>query len=385
MHVILIIGAAQALFFSILLFNKKERKLHDKVLAGWLVVFAVHLSFAYWLFLKKPTYVNYVGYDAGILVLYYSFMYLYARSIISQEESVGWKWLLHLIPCVLVYVTMFPFIRLSMQEKFDLFQHNLSPMLFISLFFAVLFSSGYLIMIFRLVNSHGRNIKRSFSYDENINLLWLKKLAILLAGIWIFFTAAIIYVYYLKLVNTNGTLQLYSSLDFVGYGLFTLFVYLLGFFGYRQGNVFVHQPVLSYTASTDKKSQKKGSTSESVAESESAEKEFISLLADYMENEKPYLNSTLSLYQLARDLNVTSHYLSNILNNQLQKNFYEFVNHYRVAEVKRRIVSDQNAKYTILAIALDCGFNSKATFNRIFKNYTGLTPSEFQQEFTHGR
>lgn len=385
MQVILIIGAAQALFFSLLLINKKKGKLHDKILAAWLAIMALHLGFAYWLFLKKITYLNYVGYDAGIIVLYYSLMYVYARSVISGLEQIKKAWALHLLPCLLVYAISIPFIRLDEMEKSSVLTQNLSPLILSSLVLAIAFSIAYLIAVFRLINKHDVDIKKTFSFDDTINLLWLKKLAMVLTGIWFFFLLAVGYVYYLKLSSTGGSIQLYSNLDLIGYCLFSLFIYLLGFFGYRQGNIFSHK--LSGTGEKASVQDKPLTPSKAMAIPETPENEhrdvqFLRRLDEYMSSEKPYLNSTLSLYQLARQLKVSSHYLSHILNNRLHKNFYEYVNHHRIDEVKRRIASDHHAKYTILAIALDCGFNSKATFNRTFKNYTGYTPSQFQQELS---
>lgn len=391
MQVILIIGAAQALFFSFLLFNRKERKLHDKILAVWLGVLALHLSFAYWLFLQRATYVQYVGSDAGVIILYYALMYLYARVIIHREERFRLKWLLHIIPCVLVYEAMLPFILLDMDEKTMLFRHNLSPILFVGLLLTILFVAFYVVSIFRMINRHALNIKKTFSFDDSINLLWLKRLALVLAGIWLCFTVAIAYVYYLSLMGEDGSIHLYSSLDLFGYSLFTLFVYLLGYFGYKQGSIFTHQPVALEASDNpadgavprpapmifQESPELRAPRDENLAQ----DKAFVQKLQTWMETQKPYLNSTLSLPQLAADLQVSSHYLSGILNTYLHKNFYEYINHFRVDEVKRKIMAGENAHYTLLAIAMDCGFNSKATFNRIFKNYTGYTPSQFQQEF----
>lgn len=383
-QVILIIGAAQALFFSLLLINKKKGRLHDRILATWLAILALHLAFAYWLFLKRLTYLNYVGYDAGIIVLYYSLMYVYARSVISGYEQIRRKWALHLLPCLVVYAVSIPFIRLDEMEKSSVLTENLSPLILLSLVLAIAFSVAYLVAVFRLINKHDIDIKRAFSFDDTINLLWLKKLAMVLTGIWLFFLLAVGYVYYLKFTSTGGSIQLYSNLDLIGYCLFTLFIYLLGFFGYRQGNIFSHQVPGAGEKTVGSENQPtppKAVMVQQNPENENRDVQFMRRLDEYMSSEKPYLNNTLSLYELARQLNVSSHYLSHILNNRLHKNFYEFVNHHRIDEVKRRIASDHHAKYTILAIALDCGFNSKATFNRTFKNYTGYTPSQFQHDF----
>ncbi|MEM9327243.1 MAG: helix-turn-helix domain-containing protein [Bacteroidota bacterium] len=384
MQVILIIGSVQALFFAVLLVNKRRRRLHDKILALWLGILGLHLAFAYWLFLKELTYLNFAGYDAGIIVLYYSLMYLYARAVISGEDRLQGRWFLHLLPCLLVYALMFPFLRHDQLGRSNELLQDLSPVTLLSLLLAIASAIGYLLAIFRLIGRHEINIKKTYSYDDNINLQWLKKLALLLAGNSLFLLIAVLYVYYLRFSSSESSIQLYSDLDFVGYSLFAVFIYLLGYFGYKQGNIFVHHPAPVGEGSGKPASQtvwKKSSTTPEERVSENQEKDFVRALYDFMEQEQPYLDSTLSLYHLAKQLSVSSHYLSHILNSRVRKNFYEFINHYRIDEVKRRIGSDQYSKYTILGIALDCGFNSKATFNRTFKNYTGYTPSQYQQEF----
>ena len=110
-------------------------------------------------------------------------------------------------------------------------------------------------------------------------------------------------------------------------------------------------------------------------ESSFFEKKYQRLL-NFMESEKPYLDGDLTLYDLAAQMQVPPHLLSQIINRQSGKSFFDFVNHYRVEDVKRRIREEAHLRQTLLAIALDCGFNSKASFNRVFKKMTGLTPTE---------
>ena len=96
-----------------------------------------------------------------------------------------------------------------------------------------------------------------------------------------------------------------------------------------------------------------------------------------MKTEKPYLNSQLSISMLAEQIKIPSNHLSQIINEQEGKNFFEFVNNYRIEEVKQRIIENQDKKFTLLAIAYDSGFNSKSSFNRIFKKQEGLTPNQY--------
>jgi AraC-like DNA-binding protein len=97
----------------------------------------------------------------------------------------------------------------------------------------------------------------------------------------------------------------------------------------------------------------------------------------HMAEQRPYLQPELTLAGLAQQLKTNPSVLSGIINGVYEKNFNDFVNQYRVAEFQRQAQDPQNRHLTLLAIALDCGFNSKSTFNRAFKQATGLTPKEF--------
>ncbi|MDZ7880593.1 MAG: helix-turn-helix domain-containing protein [Saprospiraceae bacterium] len=93
--------------------------------------------------------------------------------------------------------------------------------------------------------------------------------------------------------------------------------------------------------------------------------------------QKPYLNPELTLSDLATTMRTNSSILSQVINKGCGKNFNDFVNEYRVEAFKEKIKSADYQHLTLLAIAFDCGFNSKATFNRAFKKITGQNPSKF--------
>jgi AraC-like DNA-binding protein len=109
---------------------------------------------------------------------------------------------------------------------------------------------------------------------------------------------------------------------------------------------------------------------------------YISKISKYMVIEKPYLNRELTIYDLASQLKIPRHFISEVINEHMGKNFYNLINDYRVEEVKQRIVDPAYRNLTILAIAYDSGFNSKSSFNTIFKEKTGMTPSEYQKSVT---
>ena len=106
---------------------------------------------------------------------------------------------------------------------------------------------------------------------------------------------------------------------------------------------------------------------------------FVNKIQEYMENKKPYLNPTLSLPDLAKQVNISPFVLSQILNQVLNQNFYDFVNNYRIEESKRLLANPKENGKTILEILYMCGFNSKSVFNSFFRKNTGMTPTEFRK------
>jgi AraC-like DNA-binding protein len=108
---------------------------------------------------------------------------------------------------------------------------------------------------------------------------------------------------------------------------------------------------------------------------------YLRLLNEYMEKNKPYLNERITIKDLSEALNVPYYHLSIVINNLLKKNFYDFINEYRIREVLSILKESRNEAVNILSIAFKCGFNSKSTFNRVFKNKMGTTPSLYKNGY----
>ena len=99
-----------------------------------------------------------------------------------------------------------------------------------------------------------------------------------------------------------------------------------------------------------------------------------------MVEEEMYLKPNLTLKMLSEELNTTTNNLSWLLNNIYNVSFYEYINSFRIEKYFEKIASGEHNKVTILAIAMDVGFNSKSTFNRFFKSKTGLSPSQYLKQ-----
>ncbi|SRR6266496_803464 len=119
----------------------------------------------------------------------------------------------------------------------------------------------------------------------------------------------------------------------------------------------------------------------STADLERIEKEKILLtVLNYMQNNKPYLEPELTLDQLASQLSLKSRVLSQVINEILGQNFYDFINRHRIEEASRLLTNPKDEKITILEVLYEVGFNSKSSFNTLFKKYTGVTPTEFRKK-----
>lgn len=105
-----------------------------------------------------------------------------------------------------------------------------------------------------------------------------------------------------------------------------------------------------------------------------------SSLISTIEKEKLYLNTKLTLKECAKSIGTNEKYLSNYLNKNHKLNFNTFINNYRIEAAKKMLLSDDSEMYTIEAIAKMAGFNSKSSFNAVFKKHIGMTPSEFKNK-----
>ncbi len=111
--------------------------------------------------------------------------------------------------------------------------------------------------------------------------------------------------------------------------------------------------------------------------SEEESKLVFEKLLNYIETEKPFSNSELKIADLAQAIHCSSHTLSYIFNQYLKKNYYDFINEYRIGEFKKIVGETDSSKYTLSALAEQCGFSSRASFFRSFKKLTGITPNEY--------
>lgn len=111
--------------------------------------------------------------------------------------------------------------------------------------------------------------------------------------------------------------------------------------------------------------------------------QYFKKLEELMQFKKLYKNPCLSLSSVAEVLGISACYLSSMVNSLLNKSFIDFINEYRIADVKQNLNSEAFAHYTIISVGLEAGFNSKSAFYSAFKKHTGLTPTEYQNRYAY--
>ncbi|GAB5555499.1 MAG: hypothetical protein Sapg2KO_50900 [Saprospiraceae bacterium] len=171
-----------------------------------------------------------------------------------------------------------------------------------------------------------------------------------------------------------------------------MFVYIIAFYGIKQPDIFakwkeniVADTNIDIVEESIKEESDDTPTQLKYQKSNLSEKESEKILASlqqYMKEHKTYLQSQLTIKEVAQLLNISSKHLSQVINQQLGLNFFNYINEYRVNEVKNRIADPKYRHLSILGIALDCGFNSKSSFNSVFKKVTGKTPTTYKSEIS---
>jgi len=373
MKFVFLIASFNAFFFTILLFQKKPRALHDKILILWLIYLGsfigVYAFYSHELFTRfQLLSISLIS----LLMLHGPFLYLYIKILVSDGSLLSWKDVGHLIPFVFfnlyIFISSFNPVISQRLDIYKVTPGNNTPLLF-SLFLLLTAFSGtvYFLLTFRLFKRLDINIFNNFSNPANIDLYWIRKLVLVFGIVW---TALI------SVTVVHHIFNMFSMV-FCTDGLFlslSVFVILIGYFGLKQKVIFSAQHNLIEAEAAKILTKYSGSRLTGSEAKQHAEK-----LTDYMKSSKSYLNPDLSLPQLAAELNISSHYLSQVINEQFNLNFFDFVNRYRVEAFKEKIKDPEFRNYSLLGIAFECGFNSKSAFNRIFKQVTGLTPSQFKK------
>lgn len=372
MKYIFLIAVFDALLFLVLLSQKRPKNLQDNILICWLAYLGFYIGI--YAFYSHELFTNYKLLSVSLislLMLHGPFLFLYIQTLVTNKQKLIWIDLLHLSPLFLFNLYILITFLYGNQEKLNIerLSNQFNPPLFL-IFLILIALSGtiYFILTIRLFRKLDINIFNNFSFLAHLDLRWLRWLVLVFGTVWTILICITI---------IHHVFNLFSMV-FCTDGLFlslSAFVILIGYFGLKQKIIFSSEDLIVSTSESSKPQIKYvGSRL-----TESEEKQYAEKLSNHMNSTKPFLNPELTLSQLANELDISSHVLSQVINKKFRLNFFDFINNYRVEEFKLRSTDSRYNSFSILGIAMDCGFNSKSAFNRIFKQKTGLTPSEFKK------
>ncbi|MDF1549019.1 MAG: helix-turn-helix domain-containing protein [Bacteroidales bacterium] len=382
MAIISLVGSVQALFYLLLFQSKPKKSLSDYLL----ILFTLLLGAIFFdQYLRNTNFYQlhpeYWGITYCFPIITAPLLYFYVVLITQPEQKFkSWFWLLTIPFFVFLTYYLANYYFLPIDKKtafFHLATTKPWAMIYAGEFFLVLSGPVYSVLgLFRL-KRHIKNIEGNFSYTTGIDLIWLKTILIAIIAVNVIGVL-------LNVLSDIYPLFTYQTSDNIMHSLNVLLIFFIGYYGFKQALIYP-----AGKAKPDQMQKEQFAEIQLLGNSETTPKYtksglqknevdiYYSSLIQLIDSEKLFLDSRLSIKTIADKLGMSVNHLSQVINQQSGKNFFKFINEYRVEEAKKLLLDQSNQKYTILAIAYDCGFNSKSSFNTIFKQYTGKTPSDF--------
>lgn len=353
METIAWIGFSQSLFASILMLAKRKVSIPDKILTAWLFLLAFE-------FLTCA--LDYVNFKVPLLsssfLLFNPAFYLYTKSLIEPAFKLNLKQILHLLPFI-----FFELVAYLIEEPFSLSGFlSSNENLWFRMAFAIASVFSWILYNWATLNvilKHRKRLMNEFSTIESH-----KKLS------WLFFIV-IFYNFFCLASIAVAVTVIILHIEFplspvYNYSALLLMSYILGFYGLRQGTIFMD------TESVETIKDKYANSTLS----EKRKKEIETMILEHFNKNKPYLNPNLDMNSISSTLKIPKYQITEVLNNCINMNFFSFVNEYRVNAVREML--RKNNDYSIEDIGYECGFNSKSSFFTVFKKLTGMTPMQFR-------
>jgi len=371
--IMIIIAVSQGIFLGMVLLFRKKNLLSNKILAMLFFAISLGMSMNYFKITGNHTAFYYLVYvNISFYLLYGPLMYLYTLSITGSMGKQISRYTFHFLPFSIFIIYMIIRHRvIEWDGTMDLrpFQENTSILSYPNL--VKLFLVIILVYIYRsifIVRRYKQRLKYYFSDVEKIRLIWL---SFFLAGASVFVVLLIILLFRIKDLRVNYINS--------GHVLIILCVYLATI--YISTFLTIRYPEIFSSGDNDDlpDTGDRAPKYEKLRLDDDIRLHYMEELMQFMKLHKPYLRDSLTLRDLADLVKIPHHHLSIIINTGLNQNFYMFINTYRVDEARKMLIDPQYRDVNILNIAFNSGFNSKTTFNTVFKQVTGMTPTEFRK------
>lgn len=384
-----ILGVLLCIAYIIVLFrNNKNLDLHHKILISIFGVFIFVLlnSYAGVNSIGPLIYFTlYVTLGAKVIIPVLLFFYIKSLFYCDNEILHGHRYLLifpilyftlYILPFILVRIVDDLIYLLGAYELYSTFS-PIIVVLYKSLIeslriFLNIIALLYLLIDLKYFYKLRKVIQSNYSQISNNNFIWVRFLIVFLLVIlgidFIMFGLQFFF----------GSTKWESTEMFTALAL-AVSMLVMGYYGLKQTKIFIPYFLLETEDNTINKNLLKQEDKDTLSQSdfEDLKQELI----DFFETERPYLDTNLTLGKLAFKIGVTDKKMSALLNKYLEISFYEFVNNYRVKAFKKAIEENKHNDFTIEAISNECGFKSRASFYRIFKLNTSMSPSEYINSF----
>lgn len=364
---ILLIGSALALVMAFFLWLNSSGLFQNKILGTmnflWFFVVFVFAMQSKDFYIKFPHLSRIVSL---IPLTLFPLLYIYIRSYLVGKR---WKFLnftVHFLPALVYFMAISPYYFQSAAAKRQmLISDELPGYIFIvgKIFDVIIILQGilYTTASMKLIQHFHNTTHRRLTRTQRYILDWLRFFVITYVFLWAIGTVGAI----LEMLNIAVPFDLFN----VFYLGLTILTISIGVFALRRPDILQKTIQPSGTETRFSSSDEERSSEEDLRE--------LDLILNYLEKEKAYLKNDLSLADISEATDIPKHRISVLLNNELGKSFYEIVNEYRTREAIRLMNEGKHLNFTLTYIAEMAGFNSKATFNRIFKKITNQTPSEY--------
>lgn len=367
MREIALIGFVQTIFFSLLVLTKKQKETKDYLLVVFLLFVGAELIYRYLLFVTSESANRWIVlFDISYWALFGPVTLLYVLYTTNQVSKINFKQAVHLIPLVIGIYSVKDFLWENIEYISFIEYFNRSTGLNeAALYFWEFCSPIYIIISLIVLLRHKKIVKNYFSDVSGKDIKWL---TVVLSGFIVYMCISYIIWILRGIFLINLEIRMIDVLPAV----LTVYVFFIGFYGFRQTGILFNLSKITDCNfdSPDNKYIKSGLSG--------AERTIlIARVKEIMENQKPYLKSDLTINNLAEMLNTNFHKLSQVINESFDKNFYDFINSYRIMEATRLLKSPESEKFKIIAIAYDSGFSSKSSFYNAFRKNTGITPGEY--------
>jgi len=301
-------------------------------------------------------------------------LFLYFLSVIYSDFTFKKKHLWHLLPWVLNLILLFPrYFAVDFEGKMAFLVANSIerfPEIKLSYLLVHLQIVVYLIMSLKLIKNYKSLLLENYSNANLFNYKWLFQLVLLFGVEALIATLKNVFMF-LKLETAYLYMFLFTEIVALGFMCWIVLKAL-------------HNPEL-FRGINSNLQLVKNLVIENIQETASIENEVKELdeivkLKKYMAEEKPYLNASLTMYDLSKEINIPIKELSILINRSLNQHFFDFVNSYRIKKAMEILKDPTKKDLTVLEILYEVGFNSKSSFNTAFKNYTNLTPTEYRKK-----